>query len=166
MTDPAGTPTIYLDIDGVIFSYGHTPPEGTGLTYLPHPEDEGHWYSPEAVGRINALADRGVRIAWLSSVHDKAEVCQITGLGGEHWDNLEWSRQHQGFQADWKLLALAEDLAAHRPADWVWIEDGMLSSLCDLVNPAHLVLPDTMAGITADDLDALEARFEGVGSHV
>lgn len=117
------------------------------------------WYAPAAARRINALAESGVRFVWLSCVQDKAGVCQVTGIDGVYWKSLDFQEKHRGFGTDWKLLALGEDLAANRPTDWVWIEDGLLDCLGTLVNPAHLILPDSSTGLTTGHLAELEARF-------
>lgn len=154
-----GAPALYLDIDGVILAYGfQNPSQKASIEYLPVPDSECTWYSPEVCSRIAALERSGVRVVWLSSVFNKAEVFEVIGTG-HGWPRAEFFRGTRGLHADWKLLSLVQDVAEYTPVDWLWVEDEFYEETRALLRPENLMLTDGRAGLTAQQLSQIEDRF-------
>jgi hypothetical protein len=131
MTVSPRTARVYLDVDGTISAAAFEPPRArTGWT--------GEWstvtvdrqrvqFSHELVAALNDLTASvpEMTAVWSSNWEQSAAdlLSPVVGLNGSSWPVLTGAGE-DGISSWWKLDAIRDDIAAHRPAKMVWLDDG------------------------------------------
>lgn len=157
---------IYLDVDGVINSFGKSETIGwTGTWNLKKVIGyKIHWYT-DLVEELNKLAAmENVTVKWLTTWQDKAvtDLCPALGIEGTSWDVIYAEDQEDLFDLSngwWKLRAIMKDVAIHDPDKIVWIDDdfkyereavGWAEHISEKILP---ISPFTHWGMTKEDFD-------------
>lgn len=178
--------TIYLDIDGVVNVTATTEPELAGWSQQrdlfngPHIGDEGRWlsYHPELVDRLNTLAQlEHVQIVLASAWRHDSRQLTLAGLQCQDWEYLYEYERAGGRRLrpevlaqrellggeDWKMWAMAAHQKHVNPTGkdrFLFIEDTPHPETCqwvDSVPGGTYLSTDTALGITAEQMDAVEA---------
>lgn len=120
---------VYIDVDGVINSFHKA--EKTGWTgewkwasvngYIIH------WYT-DLIDALHELDSRDdVEMKWLTTWQDDAvtQLSPALGIKGTEWEVMYVPEGEELFDrfSWWKLHAIKDDIAKHRPDKVVWIDD-------------------------------------------
>lgn len=163
MQNESTKPLLFVDVDGVISTYGFDHAAGPPGTFH-NIEGIVHHISPDAAGCMHALVPH-FELIWATGWGDRANdhLIYLLGLPGELEVvdfKVEPSADGSGH---WKLSALTER-ALDLPI--AWIDDGH-NEACDLWArergaPTLLVSTEPSVGVTEEHVDELVAWSSGL----
>jgi hypothetical protein len=152
-----GSPTLLLDVDGVLslFGFDHVaPPPGFPILVDGTP----HWLSSDA-GDLLVRLSGTFECVWCTGWEERAEehLPRLLGLPGG-WEHLSF-RAHADEPGHWKLGAIEARVGTHHPVAWV---DDAHDAACHAwaaarPGPTLLVPTRPEQGLTPAHVEQLEA---------